>query len=141
VATTTITAMRAALIALLQARAGLTGVQLGYGMPSGALQREHILLGQVEATQEYAAIGTVRKFEDYTVALFISVTREGVQQQEADERALALLAEVDACLRSNPTVSGTVLTAELARYRMEPLASDTTREARITVEIQTRARI
>ena len=140
-ATTTITAMRAAFIALLTARSGLSGVQIGYGMPPGALQREHILLGPVDATQEYRALGTTRKFEDYTVSLFISVTREGVQQQTADERALTLLAEVDACLRANPTVSGTVLTAELARYRLEPLASETTREARITVEVQTRARI
>lgn len=133
--------MRAAFIALLQARAGLSGVQIGYGMPSGALQREHILFGAVDATQEYRALGTTRKFEDYTVSVFISVTREGTQQQAADERALALLAEVEACLRTNPTVSNTVLTAEVSRYRMEPLASETTREARITLEVQTRARI
>lgn len=133
--------MRAAFIALLQARAGLSGVQIGYGMPPGALQREHILFGAVDASQEYRALGTTRKFEDYTVSLFISVTREGTQQQAADERALALLAEVEACLRTDPTVSNTVLTAEVSRYRMEPLASETTREARITLEVQTRARI
>lgn len=133
--------MRAALVALLQARAGLSGVQIGYGMPPGALQREHILLGPVDATQEYRALGTTRKFEDYTVSVFISVTREGVQQQQADERALALLAEVEAALRTDPTVSNTVLTAQVSRYRLEPLASESTREARITLEIETRARI
>lgn len=140
-ATSTITNMRAALIALLSARAGLDGVQIGYGMPSGALQREHILLGPVDGTQEYAAIGTVRKFEDYTVSLYISVTREGQQQQTADERCMSLFAEVEAALRTDPTVTNTVLTAQVSRYRLEPLASDTTREARLTVEIQTRARI
>ncbi len=133
--------MRAAFVALLQARAGLSGVQIGYGMPPGALQREHILLGPVDATQEYRALGTTRKFEDYTVSVFISVTREGVQQQQADERALVLLAEVEAALRSDPTVSNTVLTAQVSRYRLEPLASESTREARITLEIETRARI
>lgn len=133
--------MRAAFVALLQARAGLSGVQIGYGMPPGALQREHILLGPVDATQEYRALGTTRKFEDYTVSVFISVTREGVQQQQADERALALLAEVEAALRTDPTVSNTVLTAQVSRYRLEPLASESTREARITLEIETRARI
>lgn len=133
--------MRAAFVALLQARAGLSGVQIGYGMPPGALQREHILLGPVDATQEYRALGTTRKFEDYTVSVFISVTREGVQQQQADERALVLLAEVEAALRANPTVSNTVLTAQVSRYRLEPLASESTREARITLEIETRARI
>lgn len=133
--------MRAAFVALLQARAVLSGVQIGYGMPPGALQREHILLGPVDATQEYRALGTTRKFEDYTVSVFISVTREGVQQQQADERALVLLAEVEAALRANPTVSNTVLTAQVSRYRLEPLASESTREARITLEIETRARI
>jgi len=141
VATNTITAMRAALITALAARAGLDGVQIGYGMPSGALQREHILLGPVDGTQEYRALGTARKFDDYTVSLFISVTREGTNQQAADERALALMAEVESELRTDPTVGGTVLTAEVSRYRLEPLASDTTREARITLDIQTRARI
>lgn len=133
--------MRAAFVALLQSRAGLSGVQIGYGMPPGALQREHILLGPVDATQEYRALGTTRKFEDYTVSVFISVTREGVQQQQADERALVLLAEVEAALRTDPTVSNTVLTAQVSRYRLEPLASESTREARITLEIETRARI
>lgn len=140
-ATTTITAMRAALIALLQARAGLSGVQIGYGMPTGALQREHILLGLVEASQEYRAIGTTRKFEDYTVTVHIGVVREGTNQQAADERALALLAEVEGALRTDPTVSNTVMTAEVSRYRLEPLASETTREARVTLDILTRARI
>ena len=133
--------MRAAFVALLQARAGLSGVQIGYGMPPGALQREHILLGTVDATQEYRALGTTRKVEDYTVSVSISVTREGVQQQQADERALVLLAEVEAALRTDPTVSNTVLTAQVSRYRLEPLASESTREARITLEIETRARI
>ena len=133
--------MRAALLAALQARAGLSGVQLGYGMPPGSLQREHILFGLVDATQEYRALGTVRKFEDYTLTVFIGVSREGTDQQAADDRALALMAEVEEVLRADPTVSGTVLTAQVERYRLEPLASDTTREARITLEIQTRARI
>jgi hypothetical protein len=133
--------MRAALLAALQARAGLSGVQLGYGMPPGALQREHILFGVVDGTQEYRALGTVRKFEDYTATLFIGVSREGTDQQAADDRALALMAEVEDVLRDDPTVGGTVLTAQVERYRLEPLASDTTREARITLDIQTRARI
>ena len=54
---------------------------------------------------------------------------------------MTLFAEVEAALRTDPTVTNTVLTAQVSRYRLEPLASDTTREARLTVEIQTRARI
>lgn len=133
--------MRAALVALLSARGGLSGVQIGYGMPPGALQREHILLGLVDASQEYRALGTARKFEDYTATVHIGVMREGTDQQAADERALALLAEVEATLRTDPTVSGTVLTAEVGNYRLEPLANENTREARITLDIRTRARI
>ena len=95
----------------------------------------------MDASQEYRALGTARKFEDYTATVHIGVMREGTDQQAADERALALLAEVEATLRTDPTVSGTVLTAEVGSYRLEPLANENTREARITLDIRTRARI
>lgn len=133
--------MRAALVTALSARAGLSGVQIVYGMPPGALQREHILLGPVDGTQEYRALGTARKFDDYTVTLYITAMREGTNQQAADERALAIMAEVEDEVRTDPTVGGTVLTAEVSRYRLEPLAGEGAREARITLDIQTRARI
>ena len=140
-ATSTVTTFRSALVAALSARAGLNGVQIGYGVPPGAISREHILLGQVSGTQEFNAIGAQHKFEDYEVSLHIGVLREGVQQQPCDERAMALMAEVEQQLRDDLTVGGTVISAQLGRFQLDGLASDTTREARINTTIAVKARI
>ena len=140
-ATSTVTAFRAALVSQLTARAGLSGVQVVYGVPAGALSREHILLGNVSGTQEYVTVGASHKYEDYDVTVHIGVLREGVQQQPCDERALALMAELEQQLRDDLTVGNTVLNAQLSRFEMEALASDTTREARVTATIAVRARM
>lgn len=140
-ATSTATAFRAALITALSARSSLTGVQIGYGMPAGALSREHMLLGNLTGTQEFRAIGAQHKFEEFEQTMHIGVVREGQQQQACDERAFALMAELEDVLMDDLTVGGTVMTAELSGYRLEPLASETTREARLTTTITVKARI
>lgn len=140
-ATSTIPAFKNALYTRLAARTGLAGVQVVYGWPAGALQREHIILGGVDGSQEFRAIGAQHRFEEYTLTVYINVLREGVQQQTCDERCLALMAELEAELRSDPTVNNTVLTAELGSFTLEPLANDQSREARLRVGVSVRARI
>jgi hypothetical protein len=141
VATSTIPAFKNALYTRLAARSGLSGVQVSYGWPTGAVQREHIILGGVDGTQEYRAIGAQHRFEEYTLTVYINVLREGVQQQTCDERCLALLAEVESELRSDPTVNNTVLTAELGSFVLDPMANDQSREARLRVGVSVKARI
>ena len=140
-ATSTATAFRAALITALQGRSSLTGVQIGYGMPAGSLLREHMLLGAVGGNQEFRAIGAQHKFEEYEQTVHIGVIREGQQQQTCDERAFTLMAELEDTLMDDLTVGNTVMTAELSGFNLEPLASETTREARLTVTVTVKARI
>lgn len=141
-ATSTVTAFKAALLSRLQARAGLSGVQVTYGWPNGQVQRESIMLGGVSGTQEFRTVGATQKMEEYSLTTYITVIREGSGlQQNADERALALMAEVEAELRSDLTVNNTVLTAQVARFDLEPMASAESREARLTVTIDVIARI
>lgn len=140
-ATSTIPAFKNALYTRLSARTGLAGVQVSYGWPSGAVQREHIVIGGVEGSQEFRAIGAQHRFEEYAVTVYINVLRQGVQTQTCDERCLALMAELEAELRSDPTVNNTVLTAELGTFQLEPLANDESREARLRVGVNVRARI
>jgi hypothetical protein len=142
VATSTIPAFKTALLARLVARQGLAGVQVTYGWPSGAVKRESIMLGGVDGTQEFRTIGATQRMENYTLDVFITVIREGqARQQNADERALALMAQLEAELRADPTVNNTVLTAELGRFELQPMASAETREARLTVGVNVMARI
>lgn len=141
-ATSTVSALKAALLTRLQARTGLAGVQVTYGWPSGQVKRESIMLGGVTGNQEYRTVGATQRMEEYTLTTYITVIREGsALQQAADERALALMAEVEADLRSDPTVNNTVLTAQLAGFTLEPMASSETREARLTLTIDVMARI
>ena len=139
--TSTIPAFKNELYTRLAARSGLNGVQVSYGWPTGALQREHIILGGVDGSQEFRTIGAQHRMEEYTVTVYINVLREGVQQQTCDERCLTLMAEVETELRSDPTVGNTVLTAELGSFVLEPLANDQSREARLRVGVSVKARI
>lgn len=140
-ATSTIPAFKNALVTRLAARTGLDGVQVTYGWPVGAVKREHIMVGGADGTQEYRTIGAQHRFEEYVVQVYVNVIREGVQQQTCDERCLALLAEIENELRSDPTVGNTVMTAEVGSFNLESLANDQTREARLRVGIQVKARI
>ncbi len=141
-ATSTVPAFKAALLTRLQARTGLSGVQITYGWPNGAVKRESIMLGGVNGTQTFRTIGATQKMEEYQLTVYITVIREGSgRQQNCDERALALMAELENELRPGITVNDTVLTAELASFDLQPMASAETREARLTVTIDVMARI
>lgn len=142
-ATSTITAYRSALQAKLAARAGLAGVQISYGMPTGALSREHILFGEVNATQEYRTVGGASglKYENYDMTVHVGVVREGRQQQQADERALVIMTEIESAIRSDPSCSNTVLVSQLSAYRLEPITSEQSRLTLLTLTITVQARI
>jgi hypothetical protein len=141
-ATSTIPAFKSALLSRLQARAGLSGVQVTYGWPTGSVKRESIMLGGATGTQEFRTIGATQKMETYTLDVYITVIREGhARQQNADERALALMGELEDELRDDPTVNNTVLTAEVGRIDLQPMAGAETREARLTVGVNVMARI
>jgi hypothetical protein len=142
VATSTIPAFKAALLSRLQARPGLDGVQVTYGWPSGAVKRESMMLGGANGSQEFRTIGATQRMEEYALDVYITVIREGqARQQNADERALALMAELEADLRDDPTVNNTVLTAQLGSFDLQPMASAETREARLNVSVNVMARI
>lgn len=141
-ATSTIPTFKDALLTRLKARTGLSGVQITYGWPNGAVSRESIMLGGASGSQEFRTIGATQKMETYTLDVYITVIREGHgRQQNADERALELMGEIEDELRDDPTVNNTVLTAELARFDLQPMAGSETREARLTVGVNVMARI
>lgn len=112
---TTAPATKRALITILNARAGLSGVQVAYGYlnDSAQLQDENINVGKVRFNQEWGALGNRRREESYRVELIIVVKREGDDQQGTEERMWAVLAEVEQALRADPTLGGAVRVSEL----------------------------
>lgn len=136
-------AFKAALLTALGARSGLSGVTISYGAPLQG-PRESITLGDISGSQEFRTMsGPIpKKEETYTLEVYVSVVREGNQQQTCTERCFALAAEIEDELRTNITMSGTVRVAELsAPFQLEEYGSDQARQSILTLGIQAVERI
>lgn len=139
-ATSAVTAFKAALKTLLEAQAGLSGVLVSYGWPKDP-RRELVILADVEVAQEYRGIGaaisapSTAKREEIDLTVVVSVVGETTAQQATTERALTVLGHIETAIRTDPRVGSTVEVASLTRYRVEELVNDTAREARVTCVI------
>jgi hypothetical protein len=144
-ATSTIPALKSALKTQLAARANLAGVQISYGFPGPMPEVEYIWLADVKGKQEPATIGTRARDETYTLTVIVKSQVSDISntgQQTATERAFALMAELEAQLRTDPAVNGTVLTAQIeGPIELVELAGDESRGALLTVSVYCRARI
>lgn len=134
--------LKAALFTALGARAGLSGVTISYGAPLPSAPREFIALGDISGSQEFAALGALRKDETYTLTVYCSVLREGNQQQTCTERAFTLASELEDLLRADPTVGGSVRVAQLAQpFQLEEFANDQARQSVLTLGVEATQRI
>lgn len=123
-ATSTVPALKAALLDRLQARPGLASVQISWGRPHGKLAPEWIMLGSTRAAdptgeerggQSTAVIGRRSREERYVLDVWVSCLSAGLSDQQAlTERAYELVGEIEDELRVDPTVNATVRTAQVA---------------------------
>ena len=107
----TMYAVKAQLLTLLQANATLSSIQVTYGWPGEAMRRESIHLGDVASnahTPESLSSGTRRRIEDYTVDIEVFVQSKAAGQQEAEQRALVLANAVETVLADYPQLDGGV---------------------------------
>ena len=153
-ASSTIPALKAALLARLQADAALAGVQVSWGIPFGELARECVILGDARAEdatggrpggQSTVAIGTRAREERYLLELLVRVLK-GASQQEVTERAFALAAAVEDSLRAwageAPPFGGVVRWALVTGTPLEEFpAANGERMAIVTVEVAAAERI
>lgn len=136
-------AFKAAMLTALGNRSGLSGVTISYGAPLQG-PREFIALGDISGSQEFRTMGgpVPKKEESYVLDVYVSVLREGNQQQTCSERCFALAAEIEDELRTNITMSGTVRVAELlSPFQLEEFGSDQARQSILTLGIQAVERI
>lgn len=101
-------AAKAALLALLQADAGLSGVQVEYAHPGAAIQQESIFFNRTTENDSSVALGQRKRDEDYTLEVVVSVARDGNDPQGCEERCWALVAAIEDVVRANPDLSRTV---------------------------------
>ena len=107
----TIYAVKAQLLTLLQANSTLSNVQVTYGDPLEGMRRESIFLGDVISdshTPESLSAGRRRRLEDYTVNVEVFVQSKPAGQQECEQRAIVLANAVEDVLADYPTLDGAV---------------------------------
>jgi hypothetical protein len=105
----TISAARGALYDLLAAAAGLSGVQVTFGMPSAYEEQEVVALMGVEAPdEEPAVIGGARpRDEVFTIVVAVKAHDPAADTaQTVDARCWALADEVREVVYANQTLSG-----------------------------------
>lgn len=154
-ATSTVPALKAALLARLQARADLTGVQTTWGVPHASLEDEWIMLGDTTAGdptgeerggQSAKVLGRRSREERYVLDIWVSVIGSGLEEQSVvTERAYELVAEIEDELGDDPTVGGVVRTAQVvdASELVEAIAKKNgqSREAQVRVRVACAERI
>ncbi len=141
-ATSTVPTLKANLATQLAARGGLTGVQISYGPPLPAPQREYIWLGDVEGTQAFSTFAAPnRRREEYRLQVIVGVLREGTNSQATDERCFTLFGELETQLRSDPTVNTAVTVAEPTEARLTEFVSPDgmNRTAQLIVQVNCQA--
>lgn len=140
-ATSVIQTLRSNLRTQLVARANLASVQVTRYTASAedADWDEGISLGQATADQDWLDVGGGRE-EVINLDFHIWVRKYGdgdTVAAAAETRALALLAEIESQLRTDITVNGAVLRAEVASYSIDVTAGDQQRIATLTGVIRT----
>jgi hypothetical protein len=143
-ATSTIVAFKRALHAALVARVGLAGVLVTRGVePVDQMVTELVVIGDVtRSSQTAAALGRQRREEDYSLDVEVSVLGHHADDPDAlAERAAALVAEVEAELRSNIDVGGVVRTAQVASVGLQEGSDGNQRWAVMPMSVTVRQRI
>lgn len=143
--TSTAPAVLNGLVDLLTARAGLSGVQVTSGpMPSG---REKIEFHEITGTQRFATFGKTpnrpTRAEEFTLTGLVEVNHDGAGEtviRSARDRAYALVAEIENCLRDNIHV-GNANWAHFTRGDCRQGVGDQLRWAQIRFEIGVNSRI
>jgi len=146
----TVPAVKAALQVQLQARGGLSGVEVSYGLPRSQ-HKEWIWLADVENhTQEMAAArslatGGPPRNEEYDLLVVIRTERAGRDQKASDERLYALVDEISQQLRTDPSVSAAVGPSGWAQFggipAMQPAAANDGVASKALLSIHVKARI
>lgn len=99
--------VRQAIVDRLRLRAGLSGIQVEPTHPGAAIEEETIFLGDAhDGKHEIANLKAGRKSrnEEFTLDVYVAVLTPGNSATEAEQRAFALLGEVESMLADDPRV-------------------------------------
>jgi hypothetical protein len=141
----TVPTIKDALVTALKAQAGLAGIQVERAHPGPEkLDREAVWLGAARGRHVIPVMKAGRKSrdEEYIVEVLLSVVKPGGTLEEAEERAFALLAEVEDVLADDPRLGTTaILWAKAGEWGESSGYLDEGAEADIRLEVECKARL
>lgn len=133
------------LVALLDARPGLAGVQITPApVDLSETEPESIQIDNTEPTREWAALGRQAREEEFYLGFTVSVVVAGGDRAAmlaALLRVYALLAEIEVALRADPSVGGAVHVAHVARTALTQIPTPEGRMAILECEIKADKRL
>jgi len=138
-----IIAAKGGLVDLLAADAALAGVQVSWGSPGKSIERETVIVGNVDPTrQEAASLGDDLRDARFTIAVAVNVLRRGTAR-ETSERAAELATAVERVIRANHELGapGTILFAQVASAGLVEDFRDESRESELPLTVAVRARL
>lgn len=129
-ATSTIPATIDGLVAALQARPDLAGAVVHDGMPMSDDGVDYIAVGwsdedatAVDAQQEPATLGNLRRSETYNIKCQVCAWTGDTTMASARDAAFALFAVVEDTLRADGTIAGNVIFADIGSYSLRQIQS------------------
>ncbi len=120
--TSTIPAVKDALVARLRAHPTLAGVQVERSHPGDTLEQEAVWLGRVIGSNSWVAMRAGRKPRDesYTVQVFIEVIMPGEPETAAEDRVLACYGALEDVIAEDPRLGVTgVESMRVAEYELD----------------------
>lgn len=141
---TTVVEVIQALVALLDARAGLDGVAVSYARPNGTMPHEAIWFGDAEAETSISVMGgAVKKVDEtYDLAAVVQVLiRDGRDEEAADVRAKAVFTEFQQQLAATPKPVDAVRLVQMTGWARTVglIGETTTRAARYDIALRVNA--
>ena len=142
-ATTTIPAVKTAILALLQAASGLEGIQVEWGRPSkDAMRQESVWFDGTTSTQRAEAIGNQRRDETYIIELVVSVALDGDEAQACELRMWAIVAAIETVIRQHPKpIPAPLFDVQFAGADHRPMQAEGQRISEALVRLAARSRI
>lgn len=141
-------AAKVALLGLLNAAAGLDGVQVSYTHPGVSVEQESIFFLRTILDEVARSLGQQKRRESYIIEVVVTVARDGDDAQAAEERMWALVTEVENVLRPplgpggavSATLGGALnLWAEVEHVEQTPFIEAGQRVSEAIVNVRCRA--
>ena len=103
----TIPSAKAAILTALQAAGGLAGVLVARGVPAEPPpQPERVYVDNaVDIERDWAGLGQLKQYEEYTVRIPIEVYQHGDDQAACEDRMWALVAVVEQAILADLTLN------------------------------------